>query len=239
MAIAFVGAGTGAERLTTGSFTVSKTCTAGNLVVFDMRVLGTTGDWGGWGTIVNAENLAGTDNAVDFLMGSVNRQIAVARCLSNGTVSGNLAVGASGEDIAGRLYEFSGVTLATTLATVLENAAGTNTEAAGTGTLISDADVTTNGVDRLALNLVALDSAQATVSFTGETGGDWTEPGSEYVGTTITLQLQTAAIASAGTIDGGTYSVGSSTAWSSIGTALIPAAVTVDTPRFAAAPHRW
>ena len=227
----FVGAGTGTERLTAGSFTVSKTgCTAGNLLLLHMHVKGVTADWTGWNTASNIENLSGTASSTTNLRGGSEFQINVGRCTANGTCSANLSVGASGEDIAARIYEFSGEFNGTTLASVFENGVGTSDTASGSSTSFQDGPVTTNGPERLALNIGALETAQAVGAFTGETGGDWTEAVAEYVGTTITLQLQTASMPAAYTIDGGSVTV-TTTPWLSIATAIIPAAaVSVSAP---------
>jgi hypothetical protein len=96
----------------------------------------------------------------------------------------------------------------------------------GSSVTVADIAVITNGTDRLACQFVAIGANQATASFTGETGGDWTEAEAEYAtatGATATLQLQTASVAAAGTIDGGTQTI-SSADWGCIGTAIIPTA---------------
>lgn len=218
----FVGAGTGAERTTAGTFTVSKTgCTAGNVVCFDMKVQADTGDWGGFSNRVNVQDFSGVGGALDFVENTGNRQWAWGRVTANGTVSADLTVGASGEDIAARIYEFSGVTTATTPAGVLQHGGGLDSETAGTSTTVSAPDVTTLGADRLACAFVAIRAVRTIGSFTGETGGDWTEAVAEYQGTTITLQLQTASLASAGTITGGSISITSAN-WQVFGTSLIP-----------------
>lgn len=219
-----VGAGSGAERLTAGSFTVSKTgCKAGNLVAFHMQVNGTTADWGGFTNVTNVENLGGQSGALNFQINALDRQLAWGRVRADGTVSADLTVGASGEDIAARVYEFSGEHWATSLTAVLENGvlALANQEASGTSTSILDADVTTNGPNRLALNFVGVKAVRTLGDFTGETGGDWLEAVAEYAGTTVTLQLQTALLESATVIDGGSQAI-TSAAWQTIGTAIIP-----------------
>ena len=128
------------------------------------------------------------------------------------------------EDLYFRGYAFLNGSTGTTLATVIENgSAGTALNGAGTGTTISDTGVTTLGTDRLALQFVACNDDVAIDSFTGETGGDWTEFIAEYAepsGTDASLQLQTATMASAGTIDGGSDTIVSA-GWGVVGFALI------------------
>lgn len=214
----FVGAGSGAERLTTGTTTASKTgCTAGNLILMHLYVNGTSGDWTGWSNSVNLENLAGVDNNTTNIDGTVDFQLNCARVIANGTVSSDFGPGASGEAVAARLYEFSGCATGTTFATVFES----NTDSSGTATTaITDADCTTTAANQLALNFVGLKSAQAIGPFTGETGGDWVEAVAEYVATTLTLQLQIANLVSAGTISGGSVTVGSNTTFYNNGKSL-------------------
>lgn len=221
----FVGAGAGAERLTTGSFTVSKTgCTAGNLIIMHLHVLGATGDWGGTGP-TNVEALDGTDNDDTVLRTGGEFLIACGRVMTSGTCSWALSVGASGEDVAARMYEFSGAALGSLLADVFENGLGTSDTASANDANPSAAPVDTNGSDRLALNFLALESAQAVDSFTNETTVNWEEAVPEYVGSTLTLQLQTTTVPSAAVFQEGNDPIGVSTVWLSIATALIPAPV--------------
>ena len=214
----------GAERTTPGTTTLTKlNCTAGNLIVFHFFVAGDTADWGTSNTI-NISDLDGTELSMNSLINSGNIQILLGRVTANGTCSRDITCGASGEDVAARFYEFSGVAYGNNQSDVVENDAltGQNSEAGfTTSTTVSDSDVTTNGPFRLALNFVHLRTNQALGSFTGETGGDWAEAIAEYRATALTLQLQTANMASAGVIDGGTMTV-SNTYWQTAGTALIP-----------------
>src|SRR5262249_43331275 len=122
------------------------------------------------------------------------RFIYAGRPAANGTCSVDMTVGASGNDLFMRLYEFSGASVGTTAGTVLEPAVGAAVAEANTNTTVLDASVTTTARNRLALQLVGLASNQALGNFTGETGGDWTEAVAEFSsasGATATLQLQT------------------------------------------------
>lgn len=136
-----------------------------------------------------------------------------------------------GQDIYNRLYEFSGVHTGTALADVIENgSAGSTTTSAGTSNTIADASVQTLGADRLALNFVAINDDNALDAFTGQSGGTWAEAVAEFAsstGTDAAIQLQTATIASAGTIDGGTEGMAASDAWGVVGFALKPQAAAV------------
>lgn len=230
----FVQAGSG-STITTGTGTVSLTsATAGNLVILQLEVDGLAADWSQSGA-TNVSALDGTTDArdtivVNFTVGTdppanALHSLYCGRVTANGTCSFDITVGASGEDIFARIYEFSGASLGTTLDTVIENGADPDlyTGDSGSGTTVFDIGCTTNDIDRLALEFVAIDSNQAIGSFTGETGGDWTEAVAEYVGggTVGTLQLQTAEMAAADTISGGTVSIGSAN-WGVLALAIIP-----------------
>jgi len=254
MAISFVGAGSG-TLVTTGSGTVSKTgCTAGNLLVVHLVAAGTTEDWSAFSSETNITDIDGTPNNLAGIttgqgignpstyMGS----LFTGRVTSDGTCSASASVGASGEDLLMRMYEFSGVTSASTIADVFEQDPGPSTSGLGTGTTVDPtqfgSNYITNGQDRLALCFIALATNQAIGDLTGETAGiDFTEAVTEYqeVGpSTGTLQLQTAAIASAGTYDPGTVTIGTSDDWGGIITSLIPA-LTAPRLRVTQSNMRW
>lgn len=129
----------------------------------------------------------------------------------NVTVSGGNGSSAH----AGVLHAFSGVEMPPTF----EGEALSTT----TGTTISDADITTIGPDRLCLQFVTQPANAAIQEFSGETGGNWTilsqtpETGSGRIG------IQSATLASAGTIGGGSYTA-SAAVGIVRGFALVPAA---------------
>jgi len=82
-----------------------------------------------------------------------------------------------------------------------------------TGNTISDVGVTNTIPKEYTVNLVSVgeDIGNTYSSFTGESGGDWTELVAEYsngAGADGTLQIQGAVMASAGTINGGSYNMG-------------------------------
>lgn len=180
---------------------------------------------------VNIESLDGVDNTYNTIVQNsfgpnISHSALIGRAIASATCSWDMVVGASGEDMYGRVYEFSGVATATVIAGVLEEASSSpavrNLDG-GSGTSVPDTDVTTTGADRLCLNFIALNTNQAVASFTGESGGDWTEAVAEFASATgalCTLQLQTASKASAGTISGGSMAV-TTTDWANMGTALI------------------
>ena len=229
---AFVQAGTGVA-ITAGTSSVSLSGAAGNLLLVHFLIGGTTEDYS-IGTVTNISKLDGTASDMDFVgtnrvvgnPGAARHTLLVGRATAGGTCSVDLTVGASGEDIFARMYEFSGEAAGTTVATVLENDTLTVQSDQSTDTGPNDfPGVITNGADRLALDFIAVNLNVAMASYTGETGGDWTEAVAEFssaVGTTGTLQLQTASMPTAGTIIGGSQTI-TSAAWGVMGTALIPA----------------
>lgn len=111
--------------------------------------------------------------------------------------------------------------------------AGIEGQSSGTGSSasVADADVTTADVDRLACQLVAVNNTDALVAFTGESGGDWTEATSEYAASFgFGMQLQTAGMASSGTVGGGTFAT-TSAGWIVFGFAFQPGDVVPERSR--------
>lgn len=115
-----------------------------------------------------------------------------------GTETGNLTVNFSGSDVhTAIIYAIRG---------------GTTLEAAGVAKALSGtaapASLTTGGNGRLVVAVVALQSGQnVTTAFTGQTGGTWALRSN--TNTNDSTQLQTANMASTGTISGGSETVGS------------------------------
>ncbi len=236
MAISYITASTGATDAG-GAFTATGSApgAAGRIIILQIVQDGTTDGAVTFTSATNIENLAGTDNAWtaigEFSVGAsdeARQYLWIGRSLSTSAptfTGGN----STSEDVYFRMYEFSGVSVGTTLATVIENVtAGTATGAFATSTTVADVGVTTLGPNRLALNFIATnDDPQAAelTAMTGETGGDWTYPVAAYGdsgGTDGTIALVTAPIAAAGTINGGTDTI-TSCPWGVVGFALIPA----------------
>jgi len=234
-AISFVTASTGAtDAGGAWSHTTAAPSAAGNIIIVQVIQDGTTSSSAITITsATNVENLAGTDNVFTTLasgqaVGSAAtgyQYLFIGRSLSTSAI---VITGANStnDDIYVRAYEFSGVHTGTTLSDVIENStAGTAVNEAGTSTSCLDTGVTTLGTNRLALNFVALsDDSMGLAAFAGETGGDWTLATAIYesaTGTDGTLGLMNAAIASAGTINGGSDTI-TSIGWGVIGFALIP-----------------
>lgn len=117
--------------------------------------------------------------------------------VANGSESGTLTVTVSGSvERAARIYRVTGANSTESVATL-----------ADVGSVILDVGVTTTGADRLALNFIMSNGTTSGVgAFAGQTGGTWTKPivSYEFSGTNnIQLDVDSADMASAGTIDGG------------------------------------
>lgn len=242
----FVGAGNGVAVTGTGATGFGKDSgingggdtTPGNFLVIHVIQDGTGADGtlasSAAASLTHVEDLAGTDEAITMLTGSpfavgsptaAKHFVGLARVLN---AASTVTFQTAGDDWFGRVYEFSGVSTGTTLATVIENgSAGAAVNGVGSTAAISDTGVTTLGADRLAINLVAVNDDNLLDAFTGETGGDWTEPVAEFAssgGTDAALGIQIATIASAGTINGGTDTMAAADGWGVVGFALLPAA---------------
>lgn len=83
--------------------------------------------------------------------------------------------------------------------------------------------VTPTGINRLGVTLVTLSLAQAIASFTGETGGDWVEQGSEVTANNTTLDIQIVDLTAGTAISGGSATNGGGALGTVIGFALVPA----------------
>jgi hypothetical protein len=86
---------------------------------------------------------------------------------------------------------------------------------------VSDVGVTTPEDNCVAVNLIAISDDNTIGSFTGESGGNWGEAVAEFTGTTGTpdtcMQIQTAYMATAGTINGGTVTQSAADPWGNTG----------------------
>ena len=123
----------------------------------------------------------------------------------------------SGVTLMARMYAFRGVATSSFTESSSFGSGNSNT--------ISARTVTTTGTGRLAVSFVFVSDNNAVGPFTGMSGGTWTEPVNEYTtteGSNGCIQLQTATMASAGTISGGSYTMSGSDAWGVRAFALIP-----------------
>lgn len=164
------------------------------------------------------EKVDGTDNDMDLIAGiqvgatDLGAMRTWVGRVTNSSVSITVDTNGSTNDMFCRLYEFSGVSSDNVIANVVENTASQNQ---ATSSTITDADVTATVAETLAINCVGVVDNQALSAFTGATGGTWSEPVAEYVGsgTVGVIQLQIAALGSPGTINGGSLTMGGSAAW--------------------------
>jgi hypothetical protein len=228
---AWVKSSAGTVMTTTTATPSLASVTIGNLIVLQVCVDGNSQNTAITDTNSTIEALDGTDNTmtqitVAAIVGASiegRQALFMGRALAT-TVS--VDVTGDGTDSYMQLHEFSGVNTGTSINDVFENGtAGFLGEDAGTSVTVADVAVVTTGADRLACNFIAIGDDNAPVSFTGETGGDWALVASfgSATGTDGEVGLQTATIAAAGTINGGTYTQAIDP-WGVLGFALIPAA---------------
>jgi hypothetical protein len=228
----FVEAGTGQLWQSGGAVAMTITADVGNVIIIHVLEDGT----GAGPSFSSITNLAALDGTASSFTGIATENVGtgpearntVQIARATGTAVSISMTQTSGNDLYGRLYEFSGVNTGATLADVIENAsAGAFVNGVGLSTTIADTGVTTLGADRLAINLIAVnDDNQAsfdTEAFTGQTGGTWVSGGSygSATGTDGAIGLQIADMSSAGTINGGTLTMASDP-WGVIGFALLP-----------------
>lgn len=238
-------AGTGVVQTTTSAAQVALAgATIGNLIILQVLCDGNAtidsgGGVSGWdkldGTDVTTDLPTNADNVVkDLLLASTfTMSLFIGRATTTSPFAFLLESG--NVDWFARMYEFTNVNTGTTLAAVMEQN-GTTTPATTSDTTITiaDADVITTGADRLALNFVGVNDDNALDDFTGMTGGTWAEAVAEFTsatGTDAAIGLQSAAMASSGTIGGGTDGMAIADPWGVVGFALIGTTVaTSDIP---------
>lgn len=120
----------------------------------------------------------------------------------------------------GRIYSFTGYVSGTITDVVVGIA-----HEAGTSTGVTDVGVTTTVAGAMAVGLIFVTDDNAMVAWTGETGGDWLEPVAEFtttLGSDGAMQIQTAAMASPGTINGGSQTMAASDPWGVYGFEIRP-----------------
>lgn len=160
--------------------------------------------------------------------GNGNGQAGVWYKKASGSESGNITVTCTGNTqvMAGRCYGVTGWNDTGTLSDAYESLDESATTLTSSNT-IADVGITTSDVDRLALNFVFVWDNNALDAFTGMTGGTWAEATADYQidsGQDAALGLQSATMASAGTINGGTDVMAASDDWYVIGFAIKPGA---------------
>lgn len=174
----------------------------------------------GWTSLRGPENCgAPTVGGRHWVFGKIADGSEDSASISFGTAGGTVVRHA-------RIYRFTGDTWT---GQTLTNIVAGFSASAGTSTSILDQDVTTPVDGCVAVNFVYRnDDLGALIPFTGESGGDWVEPVSEFttsLGSDGGMQIQTAQMATAGTIGGGTFTTDSDP-WGVIGCYVRPAIVT-------------
>ena len=219
-----------------GTDTVTKSgCTQGALILVQSFIR-TAGNFVDTTNITNIESLVGTDNSLNQLataaVGAVSagtHEIKLGRVIANGTCSIDVSDGGGATPLWCRFYEFTNVrnerfvTENNVAFPELADPGGTWGFNAATSTTITHNDIITTGLERLAASFICVDAQQALAEYSGETGGTWTKPVTEFAsasGGGATIGIQTAEIASPGTISGGTITI-TSNEWSTVDFALI------------------
>lgn len=131
---------------------------------------------------------------------------------ADGTETGSLSITGLSASTAGyfaRMYRF----VVDAASWGLEGGATTNGSNSST---VSMPSLVTTAANRLGLAFFSSAGQNAPVSSTGESGGDWLEELPDFssaIGNDAVIQLQTAEMASADTISGGSFSDGGNDAW--------------------------
>jgi hypothetical protein len=217
--VAFTAAGTGAATITT-SVTPGYPASpqSGDLFLGTVMILDTT---------TSPSSFTGFTSLLEPYTSGTDGRVWVYYRYSDGSETGTTTVSrASGTTgFFARIYGFRYAHQ--TIGSAYE---AVNWVSEGSVSTVLDRGVTTSGTMELALNFVFVgEDTNTYVSFTGETGGDWTEVVAQFsngAGNDGTLQLQCATMATAGTVDGGSFAMGAADPTGVLGLALIPATVT-------------
>jgi hypothetical protein len=182
---------------------------------------------------------AGTDLVGVYDIGSaVAALLHIYVCRTITVSNTDFNVSTTGNDLYANAWNFKDCAVGTTLADVIENStAGTVASEAGTSVTVPDVGVTTLGADRLAVNFCGInDDGTGLAAPTGMTGGTWALMSTVFessTGTDGTIAAWGAAMATAGTIDGGTDTI-TSDAWGVAGFAIIGTTAAAVVPRHSA-----
>jgi hypothetical protein len=195
----YIGAGAGDEL--SASLTTALDCPypgsllSGDLIILQVAARGSQADIASISGFTRLYPASGQD-------AYLNANQTLWYRFSNGTETGNVSINLTAAANAGacRMYSFRGVVTSsfTEAASVVNLPAGAS---------VTAPTVATTGQGRTAVVFSVLDDQTGMGTFSGETGGDWTEPTAEYftgIGSNLSIQLQTATMQSGGTISGGT-----------------------------------
>lgn len=207
MAIAFKGAGAGGGTETSGA-QLGRPCPAtvdandilvAHVMYLDITTVPSTpADWALLGGPFNIGQATAVGRT--WVFGKLAAGTEDGATINFGTQGGTIGR-------AGRIYSFSGY-VSGIITDVIPAASFINVE--GETSTVGMPTVTTTIAGSLAVALCAIDDNNAQVSATGESGGDWTEAIADFVDTALGAQglsmgIQTAAMASPGTISGGSF----------------------------------
>lgn len=191
--VTFISAGAGS----TGAVAYPSSIAVGDVIILHQ----VAGDTGGAPTINTPSGFTAVTSTTASLYSS-----RVFRKIADGTETGSVTASITGDDVgrAGRMYRFS-------------QGAGTesaSSAAAATSATAMDAVNVTSTVDlALACQCFAATVNSTIGAISGESGGDYTEAVAEYAvtsGTGFCLSLQIATLAAAGSITGGSATLGAS-----------------------------
>jgi hypothetical protein len=206
---AFAEAGAGTDG--TGTLSVAFPVTglaAGHVFLLHVHVRSATGQdptASGW-TLLAGPHSSGTPTSRQWVYGKI------ATGSESGSQSVTFAAGASRK--TARMYRFTDVASLT-----VEDVDTT----AGTTQPVTMPSVTAGGNCRRAVCFIGCDDDNTIDASTGESGGDWTEATAEYLGSGLNsmVALQTAALATGGTISGGSATMSGDDDWITSSFALV------------------
>lgn len=206
------------QRASTGTLTPPLATTGGDFAAGDLlvcmasiRATGGTTDISGW-TQISTHRMGTTSNGEFYIWGKI----------ADGTETGSVTVTFPNDFVVTKMarcfrFKYNNTTsVAAAVESINTGQATSNTYAA--------ANVTSTVDLALAVQFVAVADDNATGSFTGESGGDYTEDAT-YVysgGTGGAHSVQTAELATAGSITGGTFVMAASDPWGVIGLIIKP-----------------
>lgn len=163
----------------------------------------------GWTSITSIQRNTGTAGSRIWITGFLMKKTTAATGSESGSLSFTPGIGSV---VSARMYCFIGGV----------NYEGASTGgAAGSGTQVSQASITSTGTQRFGIHFAFLGANTTASDMTGEANGDFTEAIGEYANSSGTQQCQIATMASATTISGGTITFGASGSYRmSIGCAI-------------------
>lgn len=206
------------QRASTGTLTPPLAVTdedfeAGDLLIcmVSIRATGGTSDISGW-TEIATHRMGTTSNGEFYVWGKI----------ADGTETGSVTVtfpNDFGVTKMARCFRFKNNN-STSVAAAIESIA----EGQGTSNTYAAQNVTSTTNLSLAVQFVAVADDNTTGSFTGESGGDYTEVATYLYdgGSDGAHSVQTAELATAGSITGGSFTMAASDPWGVIGFIIKP-----------------